>query len=84
MGQLGSQDPRAAREAMAQAAERSKRQFGGGGAKDDARPKRPQRYRLYDRIADRVSVKTMNVVITVTALLLVAALVYGIATGNPR
>ena len=68
---------------LAQAAERSKRQFGGG-ARDGGSPKRPRRYKLYDRIADRVSVKAMNVVITVTALLLVAALIYGIATGNPQ
>ena len=47
-------------------------------------PRRPRRYKLYDRIKDRVSVTTMNVIITVTALLLIIALVYGIATGNPR
>ena len=47
-------------------------------------PRRPQRYKLYDRIKDRVSVTTMNVIIGATVLLLVIALVYGIATGNPQ
>ena len=79
-----SQDPRAAREAMEQAAGRSRRTFGEGDANGEPLPKRPGRYKLYDHIAGRVSVRTMNVIITVTALLLVAALVYGIATGNPQ
>ena len=44
----------------------------------------PRRYKLYDKIKDKVSVTTMNVIIGATVLLLVFALVYGIATGNPR
>ena len=84
MGTLDGNDPRAAREAMEQAASRSRRTFGEGDADGNPQPKRPQRYKLYDRIASRVSVNTMNVIIAVTALLLVAALVYGIATGNPQ
>jgi len=47
-------------------------------------PRRPQRYKLYDRIKDRVSVTTMNVIIGATALLLIIALIVGIATGNPQ
>ena len=46
--------------------------------------KRPQRYKLYDRIAGRVSVNTMNVIIAVTVMLLVAALIVGIVMGNPQ
>ena len=46
--------------------------------------KRPQRYKLYDRIAGRVSVTTMNVVIGALAVLLVAAWIIGIVTGNPQ
>lgn len=45
---------------------------------------RPKRYKLYDRIAANVSVNTMNIIITVTVVLLVAALVYGIITGTPQ
>ena len=37
----GSNDPRAAREAMEQAANRSRRTFGEGDADGNAKPKRP-------------------------------------------
>ena len=47
-------------------------------------PRRPGRYRLYDRIKGRVSVSTMNVIIGATVLLLILALVVGIATGTPQ
>ena len=53
-----------------------------GGAADASR--RPRRYKLYDRIRDRVSLTTMNVIIGATALLLIIALIVGIATGNPQ
>lgn len=46
--------------------------------------KRPQRYKLYDRIKDHVSLRAVDTVIIVTALLIVAALFYGIATAGPR
>ena len=84
MGLFSGDSSREAREAMEQAAGRSKRTFGEGAADGGARPKRPQRYRLYDRIAGRVSLNAINIVIAVTSLLLIAALVYGIATGNPQ
>ena len=45
-------------------------------------PKLPRRYRLYDKIGDRVSLRTMDIVIFVTAALIIALLVFGIATGN--
>ena len=47
----------------------------------DGKP-RPRRYRLYDRIADRVPLSAVNGIIVAVSLLLVIALVYGIATGN--
>ena len=53
-------------------------------AEGNALPRRPRRYKLYDRIKDKVSVTTMNVIIGATVLLLVLALVIGIATGNPQ
>ena len=46
-------------------------------------PRQPRRYRLYDRIKDNVSLRTIDTVIVITALLIVAALVYGIVTANP-
>lgn len=56
----------------------------GSGERPSAEPRRPQRYKLYDKIAGRVSVNTMNVIIAVTALLLLAAIIVGVATGNPQ
>ena len=47
-------------------------------------PDRPRRYKLYDRIANRVSVNTMNIIIGVTVALLIVALVVGVVTGNPQ
>ena len=45
-------------------------------------PKMPRRYRVYDKIKDHVSLRTVDLVITVTAVLIVALLVIGIVTGN--
>ena len=42
----------------------------------------PRRYRLYDKIKDRVSLRTVDLVIVITSVLLVAALVIGILTGS--
>lgn len=81
---MGAQDPRAAREAMEQAASRSRRTFGEGDANGAPKPAGPRRYKLYDRIAGRVSLNAINLIITVTALLLIAVLIYGIATGSPQ
>ena len=82
MSRLDDNDTRAAREAMEQAASRSRRTFGEGDADGSPKPKRPQRYKLYDRIADRVPLSAVNGIIVAVSLLLVIALVYGIATGN--
>ena len=43
----------------------------------------PRRYKLYDRIKDHVSLRAVDTVIVVTALLIIAFLIYGIATANP-
>ena len=48
-----------------------------------ADPKRPGRYRLYDRIRDRVSLRTVDWVIVITSVLLIGFLIYGILTRNP-
>ena len=44
----------------------------------------PRRYKLYDRIKDHVSLRTIDIVIAVTALLIVFFLVYGILTATPQ
>ncbi len=43
----------------------------------------PRRYRLYDKITEHVSLRGVDTVIIVTALLIVALLVYGIASARP-
>ena len=68
---------RQARARMEAAENQSERQF-------SADPSRPRRYKLYDRIAGRVSVGAMNVVIVTVVVLLVAAIVVGVVTGNPQ
>ena len=74
----GFDDPdRQARARLEAAEKQSERQF-------STDPNRPKRYKLYDRIASRVSVGTMNVIIGATVILLIAALVIGILTGNPQ
>ena len=71
-------DPdRQARARMEEAERQSERQF-------SEKSGQPRRYKLYDRIASRVSVSSMNVIIGATVLLLIAALVVGILTGNPQ
>ena len=44
----------------------------------------PKRYRLYDKIKDHVSLRTVDTVIVVTAVLIVGLLVYGILTRNAQ
>ena len=75
-------DPQRAARARMEAAERAAKRNAETGGAGEPQPRRPQRYRLYDRIKDRVSVTTMNVIIGATVLLLVLALIIGIATGN--
>ena len=45
-------------------------------------PKTPRRYKLYDKIKDKVSLRTVDTVIIVTAVLIVVLLVVGITTGK--
>lgn len=84
MGLLNDPE-RASRARLEQAAEQARRQQGtgvdGGGS---PAPRQPRRYKLYDRIKGRVSVTAMNVIICATVLLLIIALVIGIATGTPQ
>ncbi len=49
-----------------------------------AEPKQPRRYRLYDKIKDHVSLRTVDTVIIITAALIIGLLVYGILTGKPQ
>ena len=44
--------------------------------------KQPRRYKLYDKIKDHVSLRTVDLVIIITSVALVAALVIGIITGK--
>ena len=69
------QEIRGARAEMEAAKARSEKTFA-------TEPAAPRRYRLYDKIRDRVSLKTVDTVIAVTAILIVGLLVYGILTGN--
>lgn len=52
--------------------------------RDSGTEKRPQRYKIYDRIADNVSLNTINIIIIVVSVLLVGFVIYGIATGHPN
>ncbi len=61
---------------MEQAKAASERSFG--------EQKLPRRFRLYDKIKENVSLRTVDTVIAVTALLIIALLIYGIATGTPQ
>ena len=42
----------------------------------------PRRYRLYDRIKEHVSLRTVDAVIIITSLLIIIFLIIGIVTGN--
>ena len=68
-------DIRAARADMEDAKARAERK--------QPEPGVPRRYKLYDKIKDHVSLRTVDTIIVVTALLIVALLIYGIATANP-
>lgn len=69
-------DPRAAREQMEMAKTQSERTF-------SREQKLPRRYRLYDKIKENVSLRTVDAVIVITSILIVAALVVGILTATP-
>ena len=48
-----------------------------------AGPQMPRRYKLYDKIKDRVSLRTVDLVIVTVAVLIIVLLVVGIMTGKP-
>ncbi len=68
-------EARQARAEMDQAKARSERTFG--------EQKLPRRYRLYDKIKENVSLRTIDGVIIAVSVLIIAFLIYGIATGTP-
>ena len=72
----GKNDIRQARAEMESAAERAQAESAPRGE--------PRRYKLYDRIKDHVSLKAVDAIIVVTSLLIIAALIYGIATATPQ
>lgn len=67
---------RAARAEMDAAKAQSEKTFSG-------EQRLPRRYRLYDKIKDHVSLRTIDTVIIVTSVLIVGFLVYGILTARP-
>ncbi len=68
---------RAARAEMEQAKVQSEKTFSG-------KPREPRRNKVYDRIAQHVSLRTVDAVIIVVAVAIVALLVVGILTGKPQ
>ena len=75
MTQKDEEGIRKARAEMEQAREKAEQSFG--------EQRLPRRYRLYDKIKENVSLRTVDIVIAVTALLIIVLLIYGIATGTP-
>jgi hypothetical protein len=69
------QNGKAARAEMEAAKTESERNFSG--------QRLPRRYRLYDKIKDHVSLKTIDAVIAITAALIIGFLIYGILTASP-
>ena len=76
MADRNDREIRQVRAEMEQAKAASERSFG--------EQKLPRRFRLYDKIKENVSLRTVDTVIAVTALLIIALLIYGIATGTPQ
>lgn len=67
---------RSARAEMESAKAQSEKRFSG-------EQKLPRRYRLYDKIKEKVSLRTIDTVIIATAVLIIGFLVYGILTAKP-
>ena len=66
---------RQARAAMDQAKAQSEKTFGG-------KSEGPRRYKLYDKIKENVSLRTIDAIIIGTSVLIIALLIFGIATGT--
>lgn len=62
---------------MEQAKQVSERTF-------SAQARQPRRYKIYDRIKDNVSLRTVDIFIGVVAVAIVVLLVVGILTANPK
>ena len=43
----------------------------------------PRRYKIYDKIKDNVSLRTVDTIIILTSLAIIALLIVGIVTGTP-
>lgn len=67
---------RQARAQMDQAKAQSEKTFGG---KNEG----PRRYKLYDKIKENVSLRTIDAIIIGTSVLIIALLIIGITTGTP-
>ena len=69
-------DTRNARANMELAKRQSEYRFGND-------QKLPRRFRLYDKIKDHVSLRTIDLIIVITSLLIIGLFIYGILTANP-
>ena len=55
-----------------------------GGSTASSGEKHYARYKIYDRIKDHVSLRAVDAIIIISAVLIVVLLIYGIMTGSPR
>ena len=76
MAKLEDREIRQARAEMDQAKAKAEKDYGPD-------QKLPRRYRLYDKIKENVSLRTVDGVIIGVSVLIIVLLVYGIATGTP-
>jgi len=75
MADRNDREIRQVRAEMDQAREQAERKFGD--------QKLPRRFRLYDKIKENVSLRTIDGVIIGTSVLIIVLLIYGIVTGTP-
>ena len=68
-------ETRNARANMELAKKQSERTFG-------SEQRLPRRFRLYDKIKDHVSLRTIDIIIVVTSLLIIGLFIFGILTAN--
>ena len=68
-------ETRNARANMELAKKQSERTFGN-------EQRLPRRFRLYDKIKDHVSLRTIDIIIFVTSLLIIGLFIFGILTAN--
>ena len=75
MADRNDREIRQVRAEMDQAREQAERKLGD--------QKLPRRFRLYDKIKENVSLRTIDGVIIGTSVLIIVLLIYGIVTGTP-